>query len=462
VRPPQEVVERALSLSRSDGCAVVVEERATANLRWANNTLTTNGSSRYRFVTVVSVKAKANASGTVAGVFTRPVTDDDSLSRLVEAADAAASSGEPSEDAAPLVEGEAGSGWEDPPGEASADVLVDLVPSLGEALGKARAEGRLLFGYAEHTNSTTYLGSSTGLRLRHHQPAGHIEVNAKSHGFERSAWAGVASEDFASVDLASLGDQLAQRLSWAERKISLPPGRYDTILPPTAVADLMVYLYWSSAAREANDGRSVWSRPGGGTRVGEKVTDQPITLRSDPSEPGLRCSPYVIALQSSSELSVFDNGLPVGPTSWVDSGTLNALVQTRYTSQLTGLPLTPYVDNLVLEGPGGGRSLEEMVAGEERALLLTCLWYIREVDPQTLLLTGLTRDGVYLVEHGEVVGAVNNFRFNESPVDLLGRVTEIGATERAMPREWGGYFNRVTAAPLRVSGFNMSSVSPAT
>jgi predicted Zn-dependent protease len=228
------------------------------------------------------------------------------------------------------------------------------------------------------------------------------------------------------------------------------------------VADLMVYLYWSSAAREANDGRSVWSRPGGGTRVGEKVTGQPITIRSDPWEPGLRSSPFVIALQSSSELSVFDNGLPVGATSWVDSGTLNALIQTRYTSQLTGLPLTPYVDNLVVEGPGGGRSLEEMVAGEERALLLTCLWYIREVDPQTLLLTGLTRDGVYLVEHGEVVGAVNNFRFNESPVDLLARVTEIGATERAMPREWGGYFNRVAAAPLRVAGFNMSSVSPAT
>jgi predicted Zn-dependent protease len=460
LRPPQEVVERALSLSRSDGCVVIVEERWTANLRWANNTLTTNGSSRSRFVTVVSVKA--GSSGTVAGVFTRPAIDDDAISRLVEAADAAASTGEPSEDAAPLIEGGAQPGWEEGPEEPSAGALTGLVPSLGEALEKAKAGGRLLFGYTEHSDSTAYLGSSTGLRLRHHQPAGHVEVNARSHGFERSAWAGVATEDFASVDLASLGDQLAQRLAWADRKVSLPPGRYDTVLPPTAVADLMVYLYWSSAAREANDGRSVWSRPGGGTRVGEKVTGQPITIRSDPSEPGLRSSPFVIALESSSELSVFDNGLPVGATSWVDSGTLNALIQTRYTSQLTGLPLTPYVDNLVVEGPGGGRSLEEMVAGEERALLLTCLWYIREVDPQTLLLTGLTRDGVYLVEHGEVVGAVNNFRFNESPVDLLARVTEIGATERAMPREWGGYFHRVAAAPLRVSGFNMSSVSPAT
>jgi predicted Zn-dependent protease len=123
--------------------------------------------------------------------------------------------------------------------------------------------------------------------------------------------------------------------------------------------------------------------------------------------------------------------------------------------------VTPYVDNLILEVPDGPASIDDLVASTERGLLLTCLWYIREVDPQTLLLTGLTRDGVYLVEGGEVVGQVNNFRFNESPVDLLGRFSESGTTLPAFSREWGDYFPRVAMPALRVPDFNMSSVSPA-
>ena len=133
--------------------------------------------------------------------------------------------------------------------------------------------------------------------------------------------------------------------------------------------------------------------------------------------------------------SVFDNGLPIAPTDWIRDGELTALIQTRHSAGLTGLPVTPGVDNLLFASPDASRNLDQMVAATERGLLLTCLWYIREVDPQTLLLTGLTRDGVYLVEGGEVRGEVNNFRFNESPVDLLARLTEVGFTERTLARE---------------------------
>nr|MDT0666213.1 metallopeptidase TldD-related protein [Micromonospora sp. DSM 115978] len=183
-----------------------------------------------------------------------------------------------------------------------------------------------------------------------------------------------------------------------------------------------VYLYWSAAARDAAEGRTVFSKPGGGTRVGEAVGPAGLRLSSDPFDAELHTTPFVLAGSSSSTSSVFDNGLRLGPTDWISDGKLASLVTTRASARTTGLPVTPMVDNLMLDG-GGTASLEEMVAGTKRGLLLTCLWYIREVDPQVLLLTGLTRDGVYLVENGEVVGAVNNFRFNESPVDLLGRVT---------------------------------------
>jgi predicted Zn-dependent protease len=202
----------------------------------------------------------------------------------------------------------------------------------------------------------------------------------------------------------------------------------------------------------------VFSRPGGGTRVGDRLSELPLTLRSDPNEPGLESAPFVIAHSSGGDQSVFDNGLPLAATDWVREGELAHLTTTRHSAGLTGLPVAPAIDNLILTG-GQDRSLEEMVASTERGLLLTCLWYIREVDPATLLLTGLTRDGVYLVENGEVTGEVNNFRFNESPVDLLGRATEAGRTEKTLPREWSDWFTRAAMPALRVPDFNMSSVS---
>jgi predicted Zn-dependent protease len=155
---------------------------------------------------------------------------------------------------------------------------------------------------------------------------------------------------------------------------------------------------------------------------------------------------------------VFDNGLPLAATEWMSRGELRHLTTSRHSAGLTGLPVAPGIDNIVLDG-GEDRSLEEMVADTERGLLLTCLWYIREVDPATLLLTGLTRDGVYLVENGEVTGEVNNFRFNESPVGVLGRATEAGRTEKTLPREWSDWFTRAAMPALRIPDFNMSSVS---
>ncbi|GAA1186971.1 metallopeptidase TldD-related protein [Streptomyces hebeiensis] len=458
ISKPHEIVERALSLSTADGCVVVADEQSSANLRWAGNALTTNGVTRGRTLTVVATVD--GARGTASGVVSRAAVTADDLEPLVRAAEEAARAAGPAEDAQPLVSGgPAADGFTDAPAETSSAVFSDFAPALGESFARARSGGRELYGFAHHQLTSTYLGTSTGLRLRHDQPTGTLELNAKSPDRTRSAWAGQSTRDFTDVDPGALDAELARRLAWAERRIELPAGRYETLLPPTAVADLLVYQLWSSSARDAAEGRTVFSRPGGGTRVGEKLSELPLTLRSDPAEPGLQSAPFVIAHSSGDDASVFDNGLPLTATDWVRDGELNRLVTTRHSAALTGLPVAPGIDNLVLEG-GGGRSLEEMVAATERGLLLTCLWYIREVDPATLLLTGLTRDGVYLVENGEVVGEVNNFRFNESPVDLLSRAVEAGRTERTLPREWGDWFTRAAMPALRVPDFNMSSVSP--
>lgn len=455
---PQSIVEQALSLSAADGCIVLVEEASEANLRWANNTLTTNGAARGWSVTVVSVLG--NSLGTV----TRQGVGPDDLADLVAESEATARQSTPAEDAAPLVGEAASSGdWSAPPASTSIGVFSSFAPALGESFRRAEASGQLLYGFAHHQMASVFVGTSEGLRSRYDQPTGHAEINAKSDDLARSCWVGVPTPDFSDVDVSALHGELDRRLAWAARRVDLPAGRYDTVLPPSAVADLLIYLYWSAEAKGAHEGRTVFSRAGGGTRVGDRLSDHSLTLRSDPVAPGMECAPFLTALQSGSGRSVFDNGSPLEPTAWISNGVLSALVQTRHSAALTGLPFTPYIDNLVLESADADAhgGTDRLVAGIERGLLLTCLWYIREVDPRTLLLTGLTRDGVYLVENGEVTAAVNNFRFNESPVDLLGRAAGFGAPERTLPREWCDYFTRTTMPAVRVPDFNMSSVSQA-
>jgi predicted Zn-dependent protease len=468
---PQETVERALAAARCDDCIVIADETSEANLRWAANSLTTNGVSRSRQLTVIAITR--GADGARAGVVSRAGVRGDQVADVVAAAERAAGQGSPAEDAQELLgpadrqafgskDGPAGQpGWDVEPGSTGIGVFAAFSPALGEAFEVAAAAGRKLYGYAEHSLTSTFLGTSSGLRLRHDQPTGKADINAKSAGPGGSAWTGRGTADFTDVDVPAIAADLGRRLDWARRQIELPAGRYQTLLTPSAMADLFICLYWSAGAKDALDGRTVFSKPGGGTRVGERLATLPVTLRSDPGAAGLRCAPFVIARSSSREASVFDNGLAIPPVTWLDNGVLSALAQTRWTAGLSGLPATPGADNLILEGAGSGASLDELIAGTRRALLVTCLWYVREVDPQTLLLTGLTRDGVYLVEDGEVAGAVNNFRFNESPVGLLGRLAEVGGTVPALPREWSAYFSRSAMPPARFEDFNMSSVSQA-
>jgi predicted Zn-dependent protease len=445
-----EVVEKALALSRADGCVVILSESSTVDLRWATNTLTTNGSRRERHLTVISVYGES------VGVRSASVLDD--LEGLVRASEQAARDAGPAEDNAPLVTGDADPDWGDPAETTTTAVFSQLAGDLGDSFAAAQADGLRHFGYASHETSTTWLGSSTGLRRRHVQPRGYVELTAKNDRRGGSSWVGRHTRDWSDVAVPALDAELRRRLSWTERFVEVPAGRYETLLPPSAVADLLVYTYWTAGGRDAAEGRTVFSKPGGATRVGEVLAPEGFSMRSDPA--ALPVQPFVVARGSSAVTSVFDNGLDLGATYWLRDGRLEALTQTRSSAARTASPVTPFVDNLLVEGAGSATT-DEMVAATERGLLLTCLWYIRVVDPETLLLTGLTRDGVYLVEGGEVVGTVTNFRWNESPVDLLGRATEVGGSVPTLPREWSDYFTWTQMPTIRVPDFNMSSVSQA-
>jgi predicted Zn-dependent protease len=457
---PQALVEHALVTSTADDCIVIVADSTSANLRWANNTLTTNGVMHRISVTVISfIKA---ADGVRTGSVTGSASSAAQVASLVEAADAAARAGSPAEDAADLVTGDAAADWDQAPVPTDIHVYDKFAPALGEAFGRASDGKRVLYGFVNHEVTTTYLGSTTGLRLRHTQPTGHYGFTGKNADLTRSAWVGGATRDFGDVDALAIEETLARRLGWGSRQVDLPAGRYDTILPPTATADLLVDAYWSAGARTAHEGQSVYSRRGGGTRIGDLITRAGVNLFSDPHYDGLACAPFALAATSDNEQSVFDNGLPLDRTDWIRDGRLTSLLQTRHSAAMTEQPVTPMIDNLVLSVDDGSGTVDDLVAGTERGLLLTCLWYTREVDAQTLLLTGLTRDGVYLVENGEITASVNNFRWNESPIDLLRRFTHASATVPSFSREWGDdYFSRTATPALRIPDFNMSSVSQA-
>src|SRR6202453_212536 len=408
------VLGEAAKHGRADETMVLVTDRVEATLRWAGNSMTTNGVSVSRRTTVISIVRKGDSA---------------SIGTVISA------------EVDPRVPG------------TGAEVFADVAGSLSRGF---RGTDRL-YGFAQHSVATTFLASSTGLRRRYTQPSGTVEINGKRG--DASAFAAIGTPDFVDVPTDLLLEQLSTRLGWAQRSVELPAGRYETIMPPSPVADMMVYLAWSMAGRGAEEGRTALSAPGGGTRVGERLTELPLTLFSDPMAPGLACTPFVATNNSSETVSVFDNGMEINQVDWIRDGVINALAYPRATAAKFDAKVAVAADNLLMTG--GSADLAEMIAATERGLLLTTLWYIREVDPTTLLLTGLTRDGVYLVENGEVTAAVNNFRFNESPLDLLRRATQAGVSEKTLPREWGDWATRAAMPSLRIPDFHMSSVSQA-
>ncbi len=455
----QELIERVTSAAPFADCIVIVTDSTQANLRWANSTLTTNGVIANRSVTVIAYMEVEGDKA--AGSVTKTNVELHEIESVIKEAGEAAKAAGKAEDFAPLARDVARGHWNEKHAPTGPDVFSAIAPDLGDMFKASVKDGIELFGYAEHTHKTTWLGSKGGLRLRFDQPAGRVEMTGKSHARSRSTWEGVATRDFKDVSIPKIDRAIRSRLDLQAKKIELPAGRYDTLFPSGSISDLITYLLWTASGRDAHEGRSAFSKPGGGTRVGEKFSNVNAHLYSDPTYRGLESIDFTSVGASSEFTSVFDNGQQIRKTEWIKNGTLTNLVTTRASSALTSLPYAPMGDNLILDVDGGSGSLEDLVSGMEHGLLITTLWYIRMVDPQSLLLTGLTRDGIYLVKGGEIQGAVNNFRWNDSPLNLLNNIAKSGATEITQPREWADYVDRVAMPAMIIKDFNMSTVSEA-
>jgi predicted Zn-dependent protease len=296
-------------------------------------------------------------------------------------------------------------------------------------------------GFLEAEASIVAVANSAGLFAYHRTTDVNFSVTARTPDGTGSGWASAGSRDWNTVDPAAVGRIAAQKAVASRNPVAIEPGRYTAVLEPQAVTDLVPLLGGALNARTADEGRSPFSKPGGGTRIGEKVMDERVTLYSDPGDPMLLGQPFD------------QEGLPLRRIVWIEKGILRNLAYSRFWAQKQGKEPTGNALAGGLAMSGGPRTTEEIIAGCERGILVTHFFYIRSLEPRTVLQTGLTRDGTFLIEKGKITKALKNFRWNESPLLMLNRLEDIGRPEltaagRLMPA-------------VRVSGFDFSSLSDA-
>lgn len=449
---PAPLVTEVLNTATAGEVIVGVTVSGEVNSRWAMSMPTTNGSQFAETITITAIAPSSD--GASAATRSGPVA---LWRELLAQAEVAAREGSPTLDHAPLLPGSAQPGWTAPPADMP---MLDVPDALVAAF--AQDSDTEYFGYAEESAATTYVGTSTGWRWRSQTRSARFELCGKQAERTRSAWHGAAGERLSDVDAQAAVADVRAGLAQQRQPVRLEAAPTTVILTPSAVADLLLCLWWEADARAAAEGRSAFSGDGpGGTSLGSVLSQRQLSLRSDPHAEGMSAPDRLWAPFSGSGISLFDTGSAIGDVAWIADGRLAALITSRGAAAEFGIPAHVPAENLLLADADGHGTLADVIARTDRALLITSLWYIRDVDPQQLLVTGLTRDGTYLVTDGQITGATGNFRFNDSPLDMLTRILDAGDPVRCLPREWADYFSRTTMPPLVVAEFGLSTASSA-
>lgn len=459
-----ELAEFALASSTSTRCHVIVEITSHLNQRWARNSLTTNGSTLD--ITVTAIAFDERADGIATASVSESVSDLEAVIGTVHAADAAALLASPAEDAAPFPAPAFDEGFDDASVTLSPSTLTLPTAYLGQLIAWARTSDIELFGYLEREFTTTWLATSDGARRRYCAPVNRLEITAKSHGRTRSTWHGFAAVDLDDAEWHRLRADIRQELDWQATSIAIEPGRHTALLSPSAIGDFVIDMYWSAGARDAAEGRSAFhdEKASSGTRIGQFVAGRGINVSSNPHDLDVPASPFALTPASGRMASVFDNGRTLNCTDWIDAGRLEALIATGSDAERFGIGHAPVIDSVRLDvesAVAGTATQRDLMSGLDDGLMVTCVWYNRTVDPQTMLLTGLTRDGVYVVRGGEVIGAASNFRFNDSPISMLNRIIRATEARRTLPREMADYANNVAMPAVVIDAMNFTSVSDA-
>jgi len=334
------------------------------------------------------------------------------------------------------------------------DGTVGLDPTARAAaaqsmIDRAAGGGLVASGFLPRRAAAYAVANTIGLFAYHRSTLASLTTTVRTRSGDGSGWAGDTGNDWSrmspSLDVAERAVEKAARSAGAT---AIEPGAYTVVLEPTAVGNLVQLLRFALDERAAEEGRSFFGRQDGGSKVGEQVTASGISLTSDPLSPLLRTQPFA------------GDGQPLPRTTWIEDGMLTTLARSRAWAERTQREPIPNGNGWLLDAGGEG-STADLVAGVNRGLLVTRFWYIRRVDARSLLYTGLTRDGVFLIEDGQITRPVKNLRFNESVIRMLSSVEAAGAPVRVVASESGGLGTAIAVPPLVVRDFQFTALSDA-
>lgn len=442
----QEIAQRVLRNSPAEETRVSINSGARADTRFALNQVTTSGENQDTQVTITAYVGNRAAS-----VNTNRL-DEASLAAAAKQAHEIAKLVPPNPERMP----ELGQQTYPPLRERALDIPT---PAERAAAAKivtelARANDLVATGFIECRAGATALANSKGLFAYDATASVSMTATVRSPDGTGSGWACTDGNSFGELDPKQLAATAVQKAKESRNPVAIEPGRYTAILEPTAVGNLVQLIPGAMQARAADEGRSFFSKPGGGNKIGLKVVDGRVTLLTDPAD-------------SPSLSGGYDNdGLPLEKVVWIENGLVKNLNYDRFWAQKQGVQATRaggggFGGTRSLRMLGGSTSIADMIRNTERGVLVTRFWYIRSVDPRTILYTGLTRDGTFLVENGKVTRSIKNFRYNESPIFFLNNLEAIGPTVRINSSESASTGGAVFMPPIKVRDFNFTSLSDA-
>ena len=434
----QALLKKVLGFSKADECEVSLAGREGGNIRYARNAVSTAGDMSTLTMTIRSTFGKRTGSTTINEF------DDASLEKAVRRAEELAQLAPEDPEYMPLL------------GPQTYKESVTYVPATAAITPDTRAEAVAqsiqvskqekleAAGFLENSTTFDALMNSKGLFAYNTDTDVIFSITTRNQAGTGSGYAARGYNDITKLDTYTATKIAASKANGSADAKAIEPGKYTVILEPVAAAYMMENMFRALDARSADEGRSFMSKPGGGNRLGEQLMDEKVTIYSDPFHPELPVSTWN------------NDGAPLDKIKWIEKGVVKNLAYSRFWAQKRAVMPVPGPSNIIMEG--GNASLEELIASTERGILVSRLWYIRMVDPQTLLLTGLTRDGTFYIENGVIKHPIKNFRFNESPVIMLNNVEALGKPERTISVE---SYRSYLIPPMKLRDFTFTSLSDA-
>ena len=429
----KKIIDKVLAYAKADETAVSLSGGRTGNIRYARNSVSTSGESNNLSLAVTSVFGKRSGTATINEF------DDASLEKTVRRAEEIARLAPENSEYMPML-GPQTYLTTNPYSENTAKIDPEYrAKAAFESLDPCRKKNLTAAGYLEDSTGFSAIGNSKGLVAYNRATSVDFTITVRTADGLGSGYAIRDVTDVAKLSTKDATEIAMQKALASVTARALEPGKYTVILEPAASVDLLRNMMGSMDGRSADEGRSFLSKKGGGTRLGEKLFDERVTIYSDPTNGEIPTAAFSGG-----------DGRPQERVTWVEKGIVRNMYYSRFWADKKGVKATPPPSAVIMAG--GNQSLLDLIKGTEKGILVTRLWYIRAVDPQTLLYTGLTRDGTFFIENGQIKFPVKNFRFNESPVIMLNNLEAMGKPVRI-----GGNL----IPPLKIRDFTFSSLSDA-